>query len=112
MLAGARALCPVAASTGERDVSLHVVNVNASTLAFGRRSVPLDGQSNLLLRYRGVRRTLPYVSAADVLSGVASPDTFKDKIVFVGTTALGTARRKSGGCRPGNEWVGLTQCLS
>jgi adenylate cyclase len=29
------------------------------------------------------------VSAVDVLSGHAKPDAFKDKIVFVGTTALG-----------------------
>jgi HD domain/CHASE2 domain len=53
-------------------------------------SVPLDGKSNLLLRYRGTKHTFPYVSAADVLSGKAGPETFKDKIVFVGTTALGT----------------------
>ena len=54
------------------------------------RSVPLDGKSNLLLRYRGEKRTFPYVSAADVLSGLAGAGTFKDKLVFVGTTALGT----------------------
>ena len=30
------------------------------------------------------------MSAADVLSGQAPAGTFKDKIVFVGTTALGT----------------------
>jgi adenylate cyclase len=52
--------------------------------------VPLDGKSNLLLRYRGTKHTFPYVSAADVLSGQAGSGTFKDKIVFVGTTALGT----------------------
>ena len=52
--------------------------------------MPLDGKSNLLLRYRGRKRTFPYVSAADVLSGKTSPEVFKDKIVFVGTTALGT----------------------
>ena len=71
-------------------ISLHVVNVNTATLAFGNRNVPLDGKSNLLLRFRGTRRTLPYVSAADVLSGLAHADTFKNKLVFVGTTALGT----------------------
>ena len=53
-------------------------------------SIPLDGKSNLLLRYRGAKRTFPYVSAADVLSGVADASAFKDKLVFVGTTALGT----------------------
>jgi len=86
----ALALAAVAASTGTRDISLHVVNVNTSTLEFGNRSVPLDGKSNLLLRYRGTRRTLPYVSASDVLSGLVHADTFKNKLVFVGTTALGT----------------------
>ena len=52
--------------------------------------MPLDGKSNLLLRYRGPKRTFPYVSAVDVLRGQPPPDTFKDKIVLVGTTALGT----------------------
>jgi adenylate cyclase len=52
--------------------------------------VPLDGKSNLMLRYRGPKRTFPYVSAVDVLRGQSTPDTFKDKIVLVGTTALGT----------------------
>ena len=52
--------------------------------------MPLDGKSNLLLRYRGAKRTFPYVSAADVLSGKTPAGAFADKIVFVGTTALGT----------------------
>ena len=73
-----------------RDVSLRVANVNSATLWFGSQSVPLDGKSNMLLRYRGPRRTFPYISAADVLSGAAAAGAFKDKIVFVGTTALGT----------------------
>ena len=52
--------------------------------------MPLDGKSNLLLRYRGPKRTFPYVSAVDVLRGQVGAETFKDKIVLVGTTALGT----------------------
>jgi HD-GYP domain-containing protein (c-di-GMP phosphodiesterase class II) len=43
-----------------------------------------------LLRYRGPKRTFPYVSAVDVLRGQPSAGMFKDRIVFVGTTALGT----------------------
>jgi adenylate cyclase len=52
--------------------------------------VPLDGKSNLLLRYRGGRRTFPYISAVDVLNGEVPPEQVRDRIVFVGTTALGT----------------------
>jgi adenylate cyclase len=80
----------VVAATKARDVSLRVLNVNATSLALDDRRVPLDGKSNLLLRYRGGKRTFPYVSAIDVLNGQAPPDTLKGKIVFVGTTALGT----------------------
>jgi hypothetical protein len=64
--------------------------VNAATLAIDQRTVPLDGRSNLLARYRGKKGTFPHLSAADVLSGKVPPEVLRDKIVFVGTTALGT----------------------
>jgi HD-GYP domain-containing protein (c-di-GMP phosphodiesterase class II) len=83
------ALAAVAATKGTRDMAIRVANVNTSSLMLGD-GVPLDGKSNLLLRYRGGRRTFPYVSAAAVLSGEAPAGTFADKMVFVGTTALGT----------------------
>jgi adenylate cyclase len=84
------ALAAVLGARKTRDVSLRVINVNTVSLALDRESLLLDGKSNLLLRYRGAKRTFPYVSAADVLSGQAPADAFRDKLVFVGTTALGT----------------------
>jgi adenylate cyclase len=84
------ALAAVAASTGARDLALRISNVNASSLIIDDRTVPLDGKGNLLVRYRGKKRTFSYVSAADVLSGSVPAETLRDKIVFVGTTALGT----------------------
>jgi CHASE2 domain-containing sensor protein len=86
------AVASVATMGGFSAPLLSIQNVNAASLAMGDEgpTVPLDGKSNLLLRYRGPKRTFPYVSAADVLSGLAGGDTFKDKLVFVGTTALGT----------------------
>ena len=86
----ALALEAVGAVIGTRDLALRVSNVNASSLMVGDRVVPVDGKSNLLLRYRGKKKTFPYVSAADVLSGDVPADTLRDKIVLVGTTALGT----------------------
>ncbi len=75
---------------GAAAPALRAVHANASSLALGDRTVPLDGRSNLLLRFRGPRRTFTFVSAADVLADRVLPDAFRDKVVFVGATALGT----------------------
>src|SRR5439155_288396 len=84
------ALAAVGAVTGAREVGLRIWNVNAASLIVDNRSVPLDGKSNLLVRYRGKKKTFPYISAADVLSGQLPAGAVGGKIVFVGTTALGT----------------------
>jgi adenylate cyclase len=84
------ALTSLAALTGTRNMSLRVHNIDSSTLYVGARSVPVDGKANLLLRFRGPKRTFPYVSAVDVLEEKVGPELFKDRIVLVGTTALGT----------------------
>jgi CHASE2 domain-containing sensor protein len=80
----------IATATGARDMALRIANVNAATLTIGERVVPVDGKSNLLLRYRGKKKTFPYFSAADVMSGEIPAGALRGKIVFVGTTALGT----------------------
>jgi CHASE2 domain-containing sensor protein len=69
---------------------LRIANANTLWLSLDDRAVPLDGRSHLLMRYRGAKRTFPYLSAADVLSGKIRDDAFANRIVFVGTTALGT----------------------
>jgi adenylate cyclase len=84
------ALAAVAAATDAREVALRVSNVNASVLSMDDRTVPVDGRGNLLLRYRGEKRTFPYLSAADVLAGRMPAGSLEGKIVFVGTSALGT----------------------
>jgi adenylate cyclase len=92
----ALSLAAVAMATGARPSAVRVANVNRTSLIVsappgGRdRVVALDGKSNLLLRYRGKKKQFPYYSAADVLGGRTNPKTFANKIVFVGTTALGT----------------------
>jgi adenylate cyclase len=52
--------------------------------------VPVDGRANALVRYRGTKQTFPYVSAADVMIGRVPEGALRDRIVFLGTTALGT----------------------
>ena len=83
------ALSAAAAARGVKNMTLHVSTVNASSLSFGDRAVPLDGRGNMLLAYRGKKRTFPYLSAGDILAGTIAADAVRGKIVFVGTTALG-----------------------
>jgi adenylate cyclase len=84
------AVAAVTAATGARDIELRIAHVNASVLTIDNRAVPIDGKGNLLLRYRGKKRTFPYFSAADVLTDQIPAGALRGKIVFVGTTALGT----------------------
>ena len=67
-----------------------MVNANASALEIGGHAIPLDGRGNLLVRYRGEKRTFPYLSAADVMQGRVPREAMAGKLVFLGTTALGT----------------------
>ena len=84
------ALAAVAAATGARDMALRIANVNAAVADDRQPDRAARRKGNLLLRYRGKKRTFPYFSAADVLSGQVPAGRLRGKIVFVGTTALGT----------------------
>ena len=83
-------LAAVLLQNDTREIALRVGNTNAASLLLGNQFVPLDAKGNLLLNYRGKKKTFPYVSAADVMSGRSAPEVFKDKFVVVGATALGT----------------------
>ena len=84
------AVAAVSMATAARDGALRAVSVNHVSLTLDQLTVPLDGKSNLLLRYRGQKGTFPHVSAADVIGGRVPVESIKNKIVFVGTTAVGT----------------------
>jgi CHASE2 domain-containing sensor protein len=84
------ALATVASVAKDDNAVLRVVNDNASVLEVGGLSIPLDGRGNLLVRYRGEKRSFPYLSAADVMQGRVNRHDVAGKLVFLGTTALGT----------------------
>ena len=52
-------------------------------------SIPLLPGGLLPLFFRGAQRVYPYISAVDVFEGTCEPGTFADKVVFVGTSAVG-----------------------
>jgi adenylate cyclase len=59
-------------------------------IQIGERFVPTDEKGQLLINYLGPPKTFPHFSISDILSGKLGKETFKDKIVLVGATAMGT----------------------
>ena len=84
------ALAAVLAANGAKVVALRSKNENTTSFELTTGAIPLDGRGNLLVRFRGAKRAFPYVSAVDVLAGRDNGNVFKNAIVFVGTTALGS----------------------
>jgi adenylate cyclase len=81
-------LAAVMAANRQQPTMVTALNANATSLMLGASAIAMDGRSNLLLRFRGGRRTFPYLAAADVLEGAAT-SALDGKIVFVGGTATG-----------------------
>lgn len=59
------------------------------SIRLGNLDLPVEEDGQMLVRYRGPSHTFTYVSAADLLAGRVPPETFRDKLVLVGVTAIG-----------------------
>jgi len=84
-------------SLGVQAVRLALgVDATALKLDFGRVLeigpivAPVDPRNRMLLDYAGPPGTFRHLSATDVLAGAIPKDAFRDRVVFVGTTAAGT----------------------
>ncbi len=64
-------------------------------LILGRMLVPLSSRGDLLVNYRGKAKAYRYVSAAEVLAGRVPQESIRNKIVFVGTSAIGLKELRS-----------------
>ena len=56
----------------------------------GDTYIPVEPAGRMRVDYLGRDRTLRSISAADVLSGAYQPSDLKDKVVFLGTSAIST----------------------
>ncbi len=74
---------------GTRRIVLRTTDAGVESLALDDVVVPLDTRGGLLLHFSGGKGTFPYVSAADVLEDRVPETALRDRIVFLGTTALG-----------------------
>jgi adenylate cyclase len=72
----------------------------------GDAVIPVDDEMNALVPYRGHFKSFPYVSATDIIKGVAPADVLKGAVVYVGTSSPGLEDLRStpvGQAYPGVE---------
>jgi len=80
----------VALGMGMKDIVLY----GGSGIGFGKKFIPTDLSGRAIINYRGRERSFDYISASDVIKGNVMAGTFKDRIVLIGTSALGTYDQK------------------
>ncbi len=73
----------------QRTAALRLGPSGVEWLRLGSEPVPVDRWGQLLINYRGPRRTFRHISAADLLAGRVPTGTFRNALVLVGVTAVG-----------------------
>ncbi len=68
---------------------LRLADFGVEGIQIGDIRIPTDEAGRVMINYLGPGKTFPHYSISDILSGRLDPDTFKDKIVIVGATAIG-----------------------
>lgn len=71
------------------DPMLKVSRGGIESLKIGNTIVPLDASGAMMINYKGPSHTFPYLSAAHVLEDKITDGVFKNKIVFLGSSAAG-----------------------
>lgn len=71
------------------NLSLNIEPFGAKSVAIDDIVVPTDESGQLLINYMGPPQTFPHYSIADILADRLPKDTFRNKIVLVGATAIG-----------------------
>lgn len=72
----------------------NMVLFGGSGIALGKTFIPTYIDGSAIINYRGKEHSFEYVSASDVIDGREPPGKFRDRIVLVGTSALGTYDQK------------------
>jgi adenylate cyclase len=82
------------ARIAEKVPMKEMVLFGGSGVRLGSRVIPTDLAGRVVINYRGKEGSFPYLSASDVVLGRVAPSAFADRIVLVGTSALGTHDQK------------------
>src|SRR5882724_1397937 len=79
----------------DQEIAAYISENGLERIQFGRHNLRSWHDGSVLINYTGPYHTYQHYSMWDVLGGAVPPDTFKDKIVLVGGTALGIGDLRS-----------------
>lgn len=74
---------------GKPQLLVKIARDEVEGIQMGNRFIPTDEKGQLLINYLGPAKTFPHFSISDILSGKLPSGTFKDRIVLIGSTAMG-----------------------
>ena len=70
-------------------LSLNLTGYGVESVKIGNIIIPTDEAGRLLVNYLGPAKTFPHYSITDIIKGRIPAETFHNKIVLVGATAIG-----------------------
>ena len=74
---------------GNIPLQVRVADYGIDAIQLGPVTIPTDEMGRMFINFRGGPHTFPHYSVADIMAGRTPADAFKDRIVFVGSTAIG-----------------------
>jgi adenylate cyclase len=83
------ALETVRSYVGNIPLQVRVADHGIETIQLGPVTIPTDEMGRMFINFRGGPRTFPHYSVADIIAGRTPANAFRDRIVFVGSTAIG-----------------------
>lgn len=73
----------------DAPLAIQVAAYGVDTILIGDRRVAVDELGQMVINYRGPKKTFPHISATDILNDRTPPSAIQDKLVLVGVTAAG-----------------------
>jgi len=72
----------------DQNLAISTGAAGVDSVRFGTTTIPVSADGQMLINYRGPRRTFPHVAAADLLAGTVPDESLRGKLVLLGVTAV------------------------
>lgn len=84
------ALAALVRAYGIKQIVLRIHSGGIENITLDETVIPVDARGNLLIHYRGKANSFKYISAGDILLDRIPKEQIHGKIVFLGSTAVGS----------------------